>query len=82
VRVYEAELVLQKVFYKETLYFCVNYSGVVLFVEYFIVLHPHFGIEKIFGFHAVFGFLSCVVLIIFAKLLGFLVKRKDDYYDM
>ena len=56
--------------------------GVVLFVEYFIVLHPHFGIEKIFGFHAVFGFLSCIVLIIFAKLLGFLVKRKDDYYDM
>lgn len=56
--------------------------GVVLFVEYFIVLHPHFSIEKIFGFHAVFGFLSCIVLIIFAKLLGFLVKRKDDYYDM
>ena len=26
-RVYEAELVLQKVFYKEILYFCVNYSG-------------------------------------------------------
>ena len=56
--------------------------GVVLFVEYFIVLHPHFSIEKIFGFYAVFGFLSCVGLIIFAKLLGFLVKRKDDYYDM
>ena len=55
---------------------------VVFFVEYFIVLHPHFSIEKIFGFHAVFGFLSCIVLIIFAKLLGFLVKRKDDYYDM
>tara|TARA_B110000914_G_C15426222_1_gene429078 strand:- start:281 stop:520 length:240 start_codon:yes stop_codon:yes gene_type:complete len=56
--------------------------GVVIFVEYFIALHPHFNIEKIFGFHAVFGFLSCVGLIIFAKLLGFLVKRKDDYYDM
>ena len=56
--------------------------GVVLFVEYFIVLYPHFSIGKIFGFHAVFGFLSCVGLIIFAKLLGFLVKRKDDYYDM
>ena len=56
--------------------------GVVLFVEYFIALYPHFSIEKIFGFYAVFGFLSCVGLIIFAKLLGFLVKRKDDYYDM
>ena len=56
--------------------------GVVLFVEYFIILPPHFSIEKIFGFHAGFGFLSCIVLIVFAKLLGFLVKRKDDYYDM
>ena len=56
--------------------------GVILFIEYFIILHTHFSIEKIFGFHAVFGFLSCIGLIIFAKLLGFLVKRKDDYYDM
>ena len=56
--------------------------GVVLFVEYFIILHPHFSVEKIFGFHAVFGFLSFIALIIFAKLLGFLVQRKDDYYDM
>jgi hypothetical protein len=56
--------------------------GVVFFTEYFIVLHPHFDIAKIFGFHAVYGFLSCVGLIIFAKLLGFLVKRKDDYYDV
>ena len=39
-------------------------------------------IERLFGFYAIFGFLSCVGLIIFAKFLGFLIKRKDDYYDV
>ena len=54
----------------------------ILLTEFFVALHPHFDIEKIFGFYAIFGFLSCVGLIIFAKLLGFLIKRKDDYYDV
>lgn len=50
--------------------------------EFFIKLHPHFEIESYFGFHAVYGFLACVAMVLFAKLLGFLIKRKDDYYDM
>lgn len=49
--------------------------------EPFITLHPHFSIESLFSFYALFGFVSCVVMVVFAKLLGFLVKRKDDYYD-
>ena len=49
--------------------------------EPFISLHPHFSIEALFSFHAIYGFISCVVMIVFAKLLGFLIKRKDDYYD-
>ena len=56
--------------------------GLVVLTESFIQLHPHFDIERLFGFYAIFGFLSCVGLIIFAKLLGFLIKRKDDYYDV
>ena len=56
--------------------------GLVLLAESFIQLHPHFDIERLFGFYAIFGFLSCVGLIIFAKLLGFFIKRKDDYYDV
>ena len=49
--------------------------------EFFVKLHPHFEIESYFGFHAVYGFLACVAMVVFAKLLGFLIKRKDDYYD-
>lgn len=50
--------------------------------EFVIALHPHFEIEKLFGFHALYGFFACVFMVVFAKLLGFLIKRKDDYYDM
>lgn len=50
-------------------------------LEFFVALHPHFKIEGLFGFHAIYGFLTCVGMVVFAKLLGFLIKRKDDYYE-
>lgn len=43
--------------------------------------HAYFGIDGVFGFYAWFGFLSCVALIVFAKLFGALLKRQDSYYD-
>jgi len=42
--------------------------------------HPHFAVERLFGFNALYGFLACAVLILVAKGLGLLLKRKDDYY--
>ena len=27
--------------------------------EFFVHLHPHFEIEGLFGFHAVYGFIAC-----------------------
>lgn len=50
-------------------------------LEFFITLHPHFKVEGLFAFHAVYGFFACVAMVLFAKLLGFLIKRRDDYYD-
>ncbi|MGE0697561.1 MAG: hypothetical protein AB7O57_00535 [Hyphomicrobiaceae bacterium] len=43
--------------------------------------HPHFGVDGTFGFGAWYGFAACVVLVLFAKLLGVLLKRPDTYYD-
>ena len=43
--------------------------------------HPHFGLDGIFGFGAWFGFISCVALIVFAKALGAVLNRPDDYYE-
>lgn len=61
-------------------------AGIVILVltviaELFIKLHPYFAIAGIFAFHAVFGFISCVVMVLFARFLGVLIKRREDYYD-
>ena len=42
--------------------------------------HPHFAIERLFGFNALYGFLACAVLILIAKGLGLFLKRPDTYY--
>lgn len=40
-----------------------------------------FGVDGSIGFYAWYGFLSCVVLILGARLLAVLLKRRDDYYE-
>ena len=51
-----------------------------LFAEFLVPLHPAFPIESLFGFSAAFGFIACALMIVGAKLLGFLIKRPDSYY--
>ena len=55
--------------------------AVTVFLEFFIHVHTAFKVTGFFGFNALFGFLSCVAMVVFAKLLGYLIKRRDDYYD-
>lgn len=54
---------------------------ITVLADVFIEHHPFFGVDGSFGFGAWFGFLSCVVLILFAKALGVFLKRPDGYYD-
>lgn len=49
--------------------------------QFFIPGHPHFKADGWFGFHAVFGFLACGAMVLVAKLLGYLLKRPENYYD-
>ncbi len=49
--------------------------------KFFVESHPHFDIEHVFGFNAWYGFFACVAMIVAAKALGVLLKRKDTYYD-
>jgi hypothetical protein len=49
--------------------------------ELFTQTHPHFAVERLFAFNALYGFLACAALILLAKGIGLLVKRKEDYYD-
>ena len=42
---------------------------------------PHFQIEQLFGFNAIYSFLVCAAMILGAKALGVLLKRRDTYYE-
>ncbi len=46
-----------------------------------IHVHGHFGYDEWPGFHAVYGFATCAVMVVFAKVLGFALKRPEGYYN-
>jgi len=41
----------------------------------------HFGWDGYFGAYALLGFLACTAAILLAKLLGRVLKVKEDHYD-
>ncbi len=47
-----------------------------------VFLRPraYFGLDGSFGFFAWYGFVTCTAMVFISKWLGWLVKRKDDYY--
>ena len=60
------------------------YASLVLLLisEFFVEKHVYFSWAAFPAFNAVFGFLSCVVIIVVAKLLGKLwLQKGEDYYD-
>lgn len=64
------------------LLFCFYTALIVLLVsEFFIHKHHSFPWEHYFSFYAVYGFVSCVLLIFVAKILRLIVMRREDYYD-
>ena len=48
--------------------------------QLFVYVKGYFDVDGWFGFGAVFGFFSCVAMVLFAKGLGFFLKRSEDYY--
>jgi hypothetical protein len=55
--------------------------GLTIIPDLFTHRHPHFGFDGFIGFYALFGFVTCAVLILLAKLIGRVLKVKEDYYD-
>lgn len=45
-----------------------------------IKVKGYFGVDDWPGFGAVYGFACCLVMVLFAKALGLLLKRPEDYY--
>jgi multisubunit Na+/H+ antiporter MnhG subunit len=55
--------------------------GLTVLPDFFTHRHAHFGMDSFFSFYALLGFVSCAVLILFSKLIGLILKVKEDYYD-
>ena len=61
--------------------------GLLIIPDLFTHRHTYFGFvgdhikDSSFGFYALLGFVSCAVLILFSKLVGLVLKAKEDYYD-
>jgi hypothetical protein len=49
--------------------------------DFFYQKHAHYGFQEIIGFDAVYGFVSCVLLVLAAKQLRKVLMRDEDYYD-
>ncbi|MBL4620072.1 MAG: hypothetical protein JKX88_08250 [Marinicaulis sp.] len=49
--------------------------------DFFIDKHPYFSIEKILNFYGIFGFVSCVFLVLTAAQLRKVLMRDEDYYQ-
>lgn len=45
-----------------------------------IKVKGYFMVDGWFGFGAIFGFLSCLLMVLFAKGLGYFLKRDENYY--
>jgi len=52
----------------------------VLAVQLLFPVKGKFSVDGWLGFGAVFGFLSCLGMVLVAKALGFVVKRDETYY--
>jgi len=55
--------------------------AVLLALDFVINRHVSHPWENLFGFYAIFGFVACVLLVLGAKEMRKMLKRKEDYYD-
>lgn len=55
--------------------------AVLILLDLFYVKHAEFEVEHYFGFYGIYGFVSCVFLVLAAKQIRKLLKRDEDYYD-
>lgn len=63
----------------KTLFF---FSLVAIFTAgFFVHPHPYFVWDEHPAFHAIYGFVICVIIVLGSRTLGHMLRREDDYYD-
>ncbi len=55
--------------------------AILLGLDFFIAKHPDFAFDGVPNFFAAYGLISCVMLVLIAKVLRKLLMRGEDYYD-
>jgi len=55
--------------------------GALVLIDFFIERHGDRFWEKIPAFYALYGFVACTFIVLFAKKLRRFLKRGEDYYD-
>lgn len=57
--------------------------GIVVLSDFLVHRHhPYFIWDEIPGFYALYGLLSCIVIVIVSKFIGHHgLMKKEDYYD-
>jgi hypothetical protein len=55
---------------------------VLVLLEFVIHRHVAHPWERLFGFHAWYGFAACWVLVVLAKQMRRALMRSEDYYDV
>ena len=55
--------------------------AVTVLLQLVVKVKGYFALDDWFAFGAVFGFLSCVVMVVVAKGLGYVLKRSESYYE-
>jgi hypothetical protein len=54
--------------------------GLTVIAQSVFYVKGYFLVDGWFAFGAVFGFLSCLLMVLFSKALGTVLKRPQDYY--
>ncbi len=44
-------------------------------------MHGEFGLDELFAFNAWYGLGTCAIMVVGAKILGYVLKRPDTYYE-
>lgn len=55
--------------------------ALLLIIDLFVEKHSVFGFDGIPNFFAAYGFISCVLLVLFAKVLRKFMMKGEGYYD-
>jgi len=50
-------------------------------VDLFYAKHGHYDFENLIGFHALYGFVAFVFIILAGRHLRGFLMREEDYYD-